>query len=104
MWQKRLHLEAWKITVEVCPRSVLRGGTVGNVRWEPDAKTARIRVMQASDYDLPLEEALADMEFTIIHELVHVQKDGGGEDEVDAVVYSLLLAQDNRHLSHQEGQ
>jgi Zn-dependent peptidase ImmA (M78 family) len=103
VWQKRLNLEAWNVSIEVVPRAALRPGTIGNVKWEPKAKTACIRVMQSADYDRSPEEALEDMEFTVIHELVHLQKDGGAEDEVDAVVYSLLLAKDDGQLSHQQG-
>ena len=30
-------------------------------------------VLDASDYELPISEMLADMEFTVVHELVHLE-------------------------------
>jgi hypothetical protein len=37
-----------------------------------DVKAARISVLSTYDYKLPHKEMLADMEFTVVHELVHL--------------------------------
>jgi len=51
----------------------LRRGTLGNVHWDADKKTAVIRILDASDYRGPFRATLQDMEFTIVHELVHLE-------------------------------
>jgi len=51
----------------------LRRGTLGNVHWDADKKTAVIRVLDASDYQRPFRPTLEDMEFTVVHELVHLE-------------------------------
>jgi len=53
--------------------SELRRGTLGNVHWDAEKKTAAIRVLDASDYGRPLRATLKDMEFTVVHELVHLE-------------------------------
>ena len=53
--------------------SELRRGTLGNVHWDADKKTATIRVLDASDYGRPFRATLEDMEFTVVHELVHLE-------------------------------
>ena len=53
--------------------SDLRRGSLGNVHWGADKKTAMIRVLDASDYQMSFGATLKDMEFTIVHELVHLQ-------------------------------
>jgi hypothetical protein len=52
--------------------SGLRRGTLGNVRWDVDQKKAVIRVLDASDYQKPFVAAVEDMEFTVVHELIHL--------------------------------
>jgi hypothetical protein len=51
----------------------LRHGTLGNVHWDADKKAAVIRVLDAADYDRPFRATLEDMEFTVLHELVHLE-------------------------------
>jgi len=53
--------------------SDLRRGTLGNVRWDVDQKKAVIRVLDASEYQKPFVVALKDMEFTVVHELTHLE-------------------------------
>lgn len=53
--------------------SELRRGTLGNVHWDAETKTAVIRVLDASDYGRPFRATLEDMEFTVVHELVHLE-------------------------------
>ena len=50
----------------------LRRGTLGNVHWDADKKTAKIRVLDASDYQMSFSTTLKDMEFTLVHELNHL--------------------------------
>jgi hypothetical protein len=72
-WQHRLKLQDWKITVLSVHPNGLRPHTLGNIHWDADKKTAAIRVLNASDYQTPLPAALNDMEFTIVHELIHLE-------------------------------
>jgi hypothetical protein len=73
VWQKRLNLEDWKISVTLARSSELRPKTLGNIHWDLDKKTATIRVLDPADYKLPLKEMLHDMEFTVVHELIHLE-------------------------------
>jgi hypothetical protein len=73
VWQKRLNLQDWKITVAVARASELKPKTLGNIHWDTDKKTALIHVLDPSDYTLPCEAMLKDMEFTVVHELIHLE-------------------------------
>jgi hypothetical protein len=72
-WQQRLHLEGWHISLVMTRRSELKPKTLGGIHWDKGKKTAVIGIQDASDYRLPFQEMLADMEFTIVHELVHLE-------------------------------
>jgi hypothetical protein len=72
-WQRRLKLEDWKICILSARQTELRPHTMGNVHWDADKKTAVIRVLNASDYHMPFRATLNDMEFTIVHELIHLE-------------------------------
>ena len=90
-WQQRLHLEDWSISVKLSKPKELRGGTLGNIHWDAPAKTALIRVLSAAEYELPYHAALRDMEFTVVHELIHLElaslprSDASRSDEEHAV-------------------
>jgi hypothetical protein len=73
VWQKRLNLQDWDITLEVVRSFRLNAKTMGNIRWDPEKKTAVIRVLDPADYRLPFHEMLDDMEFTVVHELIHLE-------------------------------
>ena len=73
LWQKRLNLTAWNIRFKLTRSSELRPKTVGNIHWDADTHTAEIHVLAPEDYKLSTREMLADMEFTVVHELVHLQ-------------------------------
>ncbi len=76
LWQKRLKLEDWTVTVITSQRDGLRTGTLGNIRWDPEKKTAVIRVLDLSnyaDYQASSDAILRDMEFTVVHELIHLE-------------------------------
>lgn len=73
LWQKRLKLQDWTITLVMSHPSDLRPGTLGNIHWDADSKTAKIRVLDASDYQMSFTATLKDMEFTLVHELNHLE-------------------------------
>jgi len=71
-WQGRLGVADWNIAITMSHPSDLKPKTLGNIHWNADTKTAVIRVLASSDYTLACPEMLADMEFTVVHELVHL--------------------------------
>jgi hypothetical protein len=73
LWQKRLNLQSWNISVAVLRAGELKPKTVGNIHWDRDQKTAIIRVLDPADYHLPFDEMLRDIEFTVVHELIHLE-------------------------------
>lgn len=73
LWQKRLHLEDWKVEVRIVPATDLRPDTLGNLKWNSLARTAVIKVLSPADYEIPAAEVAEDMEYTVVHELVHLQ-------------------------------
>ena len=72
-WQHRLKLDDWKISLVVARSSSLRRGTLGNIHWDADKQTAVIRVLDPSDYQTSFSAAVKDMEFTVVHELIHLE-------------------------------
>ena len=73
VWQERLKLGDWRISVTMNRRDDLKPKTLGGIRWDKPKKSAVIWVLDASDYRLPFREMLDDMELTIVHELVHLE-------------------------------
>ena len=73
MWQKRLNLQSWDIAVVVARASELKPKTLGNIRWDREKKTAILRVLDPADYTLPFDAMLQDIEFTVVHELIHLE-------------------------------
>jgi hypothetical protein len=73
VWQERMDLKDWRIRVELVRTDRLEPRTLGNVHWDTDLKSATISVLSPEDYKLPREAMLDDMEFTIVHELVHLE-------------------------------
>ena len=72
-WQERMNLKDWDIRVELVRADHLEPRTLGNVHWDTDMKKATIGVLSPLDYQLPHNAMLADMEVTIVHELVHIE-------------------------------
>ena len=72
LWQKRLHLEDWKVEVKIVRIWDLEQGTLGHIDWSALHKTAVIKVLNPADYELPRDKVPADMELSIVHELVHL--------------------------------
>jgi hypothetical protein len=73
LWQRRLNLQDWTISVVMSHPTDLRQRTLGNIHWNGDKKTAVIRVLDASDYQMPFRATIKDMEFTVVHELIHLE-------------------------------
>jgi hypothetical protein len=73
LWQKRLNLSNWKIRLNLARASQLKPRTLGNIHWDADTHTAEINVMAPDDYKLSMHDMLADMEFTVVHELIHLE-------------------------------
>jgi len=90
-WQQRLRLEHWTVSVKLAKPEKLRRGTLGNIHWDEPTKTAVIRVLSAAEYPMPYRGALRDMEFTLVHELIHLElaslprSDASRTDEEHAV-------------------
>src|SRR5690349_21415775 len=55
VWQKRLNLTEWNISVVVSRATELKAKTVGNIHWDREKKTAVIRVLDPADYDMAFE-------------------------------------------------
>jgi hypothetical protein len=72
IWQNRLNLKDWNISIILSPATDLKPDTLGHIHWDRDTKTAVIQVLDPADYHLPQNEMLQDMEFTIVHELIHL--------------------------------
>ena len=72
-WQGKLDLTGWNVTAIMARKSELKAKTLGGIRWDKGKKTATMSVMDAADYTMGCSEMLADMEFTIVHELVHLE-------------------------------
>ncbi len=72
LWQKRLHLEDWKIDIKIVRIWDLEQGTLGHIDWSVPRKAAVIKVLNPADYELPKDKIPADMELSIVHELVHL--------------------------------
>lgn len=72
IWQKRLNLQDWNISVVMSRSAELKPKTLGNIHWDLEKKTATIHVLDPADYRLPFKEMLQDMEFTVVHELIHL--------------------------------
>lgn len=73
LWIANLGLEDWTVSAQITPRKELKSKTLGGIHWDKDKKTAVIQVMDPADYRLPFDAVLADLEFTIVHELVHLE-------------------------------
>ena len=72
-WQDRMNLKDWNIRVQLVRADQLEPKTLGNIHWDTDSKSATISVLSTEDYRLPWKAMLDDMEFTVVHELVHLE-------------------------------
>ena len=72
-WQQNLKLTDWHISWTLARRDDLKPNTVGQIHWDKPSHCASVLVLDPSDYRLPYDAMLDDMELTIIHELVHLK-------------------------------
>lgn len=73
VWQRRLKLEGWKISVVMTKRADLKPRTLGGIRWDKGKKSAAMSVLDPSEYRVSFQAMLDDMELTVVHELVHLE-------------------------------
>ena len=73
MWQKRLDLGEWGITTQIVRITDLKPDTLGNLKWNSGTRNAVIKVLNPADYNLPASDIATDIEYTILHELIHLQ-------------------------------
>jgi hypothetical protein len=73
LWQRRLNLAKWNIRANLVRSNALKPKTLGGIHWDTATMTATVDVMSTYDYKLPFDAMLDDMEFTVVHELVHLQ-------------------------------
>jgi hypothetical protein len=99
-WQQRLHLQDWSVAIEVVDDHTLGGQSMGDIRWNLNARTASIRILRERDYDLPARKAQLDQQATVIHELIHLlhasNQDQNGADEASVVRQTNELLRANR--------
>jgi hypothetical protein len=72
-WQRRLRLQDWDVAVVVSRASELKPNTLGNIRWDYDKKTAVLHVLNPADYRMRFDAMLRDIEYTVVHELIHLE-------------------------------
>jgi hypothetical protein len=68
-----MNLAKWNIHANLVRTTALKPKTLGGIQWDTSTMAANIDVMSTYDYKLPFEAMLDDMEFTVVHELVHLQ-------------------------------
>src|SRR5581483_6191413 len=73
LWQKRLHLDDWRIEAHIVRSTDLKPDTLGNLKWNLNNHSAVIKVLNPLDYDMPAADVPEDMEYTVVHELVHLR-------------------------------
>jgi len=99
IWQKRLGLEEWSLSVRIVRQSEIDHNSWGAAEWDPSAKTGMISVLDPRDYNLHGSDLKLDMECTIVHELVHIQVsplDARDELVREEVVNKIMTALMNR--------
>ena len=69
----------------------LKPDTLGNLKWNSTTHIANIKVLSPIDYGLSATEIPEDIEYTVVHELVHLQlsalpRDLGKKDVEETVV------------------
>lgn len=72
-WQHRLALDDWDVHILLSRPEDLRPGTLGNIHWDREKKSATIRVMDSTGYHTEMAAMLKDMQVTVVHELVHLE-------------------------------
>jgi len=105
LWQKRLHLEDWKIDIKIVRIWELEQGTLGHIDWSVPHRTATIKVLNSADYELPKDKIPSDVELSIVHELVHLhlsvlplnKSTRGAEEQVVTMLADALVDLEHNH-------
>src|SRR6266542_269622 len=105
LWQKRLRLEDWKVDVKIVRIWDLEQGTLGHIDWSVPHRTATIKVLNPADYELPKDKIAADMELSIVHELVHLhlsvlplnKSTRNAEEQVVSMLADALISLERGH-------
>lgn len=75
-WQRVLRLQDWDVTVDIVPLAQMGGHHYGEITMYALLKRAVIRILSAVDYEAAAGAAAfarpLDMEYTLIHELMHL--------------------------------
>lgn len=72
-WQRVLHLQDWEITADLVPQTVFpERGMSGSACVRSFRRAAHIRMATLETMDLVSNPNDADMERTLVHELVHL--------------------------------
>jgi len=51
VWQQRLNLQDWTISIVVARATELKPKTLGNIHWDLPKKSAEIRVLRSMSYN-----------------------------------------------------
>jgi hypothetical protein len=73
LWQGRLALDDWRVEAHIVRQGDLNADTLGNLKWNARTHTAAIKVLDPRDYDMPAAQIPADIERTVVHELIHLE-------------------------------
>lgn len=84
LWQKRLRLQDWDVTVAITAPDEDNPGKQGSITWRVHQKEARISLIDPADK--AAQDRGYDLECTLVHELLHLHfiawdtEDGTPED------------------------
>jgi hypothetical protein len=73
VWQKRLKLDEWNIVVTMVRKDALKPDTLGGIRWDKKKRSATLWTLDPADYAVSDEDMRKDLEFTVVHELIHLE-------------------------------
>ena len=73
VWQKRLKLDEWNIAILMVRKDALKQDTLGGIRWDKKKRTATLWTLDPADYTVSDEDMRKDLEFTVVHELIHLE-------------------------------
>lgn len=118
-WQKKLRLQDWLVTVELCRMKTLEDAQARN-HYQRQHKMARIYIGDLTDYE-PFQRVHLDMEWNLVHELLHLHFDAlqtyaelastsgelprlvhqEAEAAVDSIAYALVTIDREGRVSHE---
>jgi hypothetical protein len=72
VWKQRMQLESWQISIVLSRSRESYTGSSDQLRWNKANRSAIVSVLDASQYYLPFDEMLTEMEATLVQELVRL--------------------------------